>query len=229
MRNHWIVITGVMLAAPFSKAASPHPAQTVEMLLHTNHGINELAGKEVRETWEEVRRDPKPYLPHLKARLTLERIEAAEDREQFRGIRNAISFLFKLGGSEARGFLMTRLKELHAKRDALTAQVHARVSRPGATHSLLHEDASFVALLERRGRFSRVEQDILSGFAEAGDPSLRDTLLPRLKSDEDMLGYYVEYFKATGRNDSLVRAHLKKMLETPGSLSSREYLRSFFE
>jgi hypothetical protein len=228
MRIHIAVIAGLMLLAPVSKAASPTPAQTVERLLRANHGITVMSGKEVMQAWDEVRRNPKPYLPYLKERLSLESIEAAEDWSRLREIRNAASLLFRLGGSEERGFLLTRLKELQHKRDELSKQVHARAPRPGASLSP-SEDASFTALVKHRGRYSILEQDILRSFADAGDPSLRDTLLPRLDHDKDMRDRYIEYFEATGREDPVVRVRLKKMLEAPDSLETEHHLRRFFE
>jgi hypothetical protein len=228
MRARVFVIVGLLLAAPLSHAAAPSPAAAVDLLLHANHGINEMSGKEVMDTWEAVRRDPAPYLPHLKQRLSVENIEAAGDTLELREIRNATSLLFLLGGGEERGFLHARLKELQVKRDELSKQVRAKAPAPGAALSP-SEDASFTALVKHWGRYSQLEQDILRGFAKAGDPSLRDTVLPRLEDDSDMRDAYLEYFEATSRGDPLVRDRLKKLLEAPVSPLTRHNLKHFFE
>lgn len=227
MRTHLIVIVGLLLSVPMARAESPSPEQSVELLVHAYHGINELSGKEVMETWAEVRRDPKPYLPFLKARVSLERLEAAQDVEQLRGILNAAQILILLGGNEEREFLVSRLKELHQKRDALSVQVNARAPRRGATLAP-SEEASYRAVVLHRGRVTQLENTILRGFAEAGDARLRDTLLARLDTDEDMRDRYIEYFEATGRKDPVVRARLKKMLNATGSPTTEQHLRRFF-
>jgi hypothetical protein len=228
MRTHFIVIAGLLLSAPVSQAAPPPPEKAVELLIHANHGLNELSGKEVMETWEEVRRNPKPYLPSLKAQISLERIEAVQDVEQFRGILNATHILILLGREEERDFLVAKLKQLHQKRDELSTQVKARA--PDRSDSLSpREEETFKALVRHRGRVTQLENAILRGFAEAGDPRLRDTILPRLEHDQDMRDRYIEYFEATGRKDPVVRARLKKMLEAPGSPVTEQHLRRFFE
>ncbi len=103
-----------------------------------------------------------------------------------------------------------------------------RAPRPGAPLAA-SEEAPFRALVKRWGRLSQVERDILRGFSEAGDPSLRDTVLPRLEHDADMRDSYIEYFSATGREDPLVRARLKKMREKPSTPQTEDNLRRFFE
>ncbi|QRK04215.1 hypothetical protein JQX13_28530 [Archangium violaceum] len=180
------------------------------------------------EAWEEVRRNPKPYVPFLKARLSLERIEAARDVDRFRGILNAALLLIRLGGNEERAFLVEQLKQLHQRRDALSTQVKERAPGRGASPAPRGEDA-FKELLGHRGRVTQLESAILRGFAEAGDPRLRDTVLPRLDHDQDMRDRYIEYFEATGREDPVVRARLKKLLEAQGSPVTEQRLRHFFE
>ncbi|WP_152621841.1 hypothetical protein [Archangium violaceum] len=228
MRTHVIVIAGLLLSAPVSRAATPPPEQAVEQLIHANHGLTELSGKEIKETWEEVRRNPKPYLPFLKARLSLERLEAAKDVEQFRGILNSAHILILLGGDDEREFLVTQLKHLHQKRDELSTQVKKRAPKSGASLSP-SEEASFKELVRHRGRVTQLENAILRGFAEVGDSRLRDTVLPRLDYDTDMRDRYIEYFEVTGRKDPVVRARLKKLLEAPGSPVTEQHLRRFFE
>lgn len=228
MRPHVIVIAGLLLSAPVSRAATPPPEQAVEQLIHAPHGLTVLSGKEVEETWEEVRRNPRPYLPYLKAQLSLERLEAAKDVEQLRGILNSARILLLVGRNEEREFLVTQLKQLQQKRDELSAQVKTRAPKSGASPSP-SEEASFKELVGHRGRVTQLENAILRGFAEAGDSRLRDTLLPRLDHDEDMRDRYIEYFEATGREDPAVRARLKKLLEAPGSPVTKQNLRRFFE
>ncbi|WP_257454820.1 hypothetical protein [Archangium lipolyticum] len=227
MRTHVIVIMGLLFVAPLSRAAVPPPEQAVEQLLHASHGINELSGKEILETWEEVRRNPKPYLPFLRARLTLESIEAAKEPERLRDILGATGLLLRLGGNEEREYLAARLKELHRKRDELSAQVKVRAHSLGA--SIARDDESFRTQVWHRGRLIQVENAILRGFAEERDSRLRDTLLPRLEQDADMRDRYIEYFEVTARQDPVVRARLKKMLAAPGSPVTEKRLRRFFE
>ncbi|KFA94713.1 hypothetical protein Q664_01415 [Archangium violaceum Cb vi76] len=175
-----------------------------------------------------MRRNPKPYLPFLKARLSLERLEAAKDVEQFRGILNSAHILILLGGDDEREFLVTQLKHLHQKRDELSTQVKKRAPKSGASLSP-SEEASFKELVRHRGRVTQLENAILRGFAEVGDSRLRDTVLPRLDYDTDMRDRYIEYFEVTGRKDPVVRARLKKLLEAPGSPVTEQHLRRFFE
>jgi hypothetical protein len=228
MRPHVVVITGLLLSAPVSRAATPPPEQAVEQLIHAHHGLTALSGKEIMETWEEVRRNPKPYIPFLKVRVSLEHLEATHDVGQFRGILNSAHILILLGGNEEREFLVAQLKQLHQKRDELSTLVKSRAPGRGASLSP-REEESFRELVRHRGRVTQLENAILMGFAEAGDARLRDTLLPRLDHDKDMRDRYIEYFEATGRKDPVVRAHLKKLLEDPGSPVTEQHLRRFFE
>ncbi|WNG60922.1 hypothetical protein F0U59_44105 [Archangium gephyra] len=220
MRNHALLIVSLVLMAPFSRADSRSPEEAVEQLVHSLHGVSGMASKELRDTWEEMKRDPKPYLPALKARITVQRIEAAKDQEQLRGIMNAVAYLVALGGDEGRNLLVARLRELHSKRDVLFAELKKQGRREGE---------SFEAQVMLLNRFLTVERTILHGFSEAGDPRLRDTLLPRLDHDEDMRDSYIEYFEATARKDPVVRARLEKMLEAPVSPVTQRNLKRFFE
>jgi hypothetical protein len=183
----------------------------------------------VMDTWETVRRDPGPYLPHLRTWISVERIEAAENPVQLHAPLNALGLLLQLGGREERGFARDFLKQLQAKRDALTVQVQARIRAAGAASQALRDDASFRALIQRRGPFTQSEREVLRQFAELGDPSLCDLLLPRLDQDPDMRDTYIEYLGATCRKDPVVRARLRKMLEAPPSPQTAGALRHFFE
>lgn len=229
MRARFFVFVGLLFSAPLSHAAEPSPAAAVDLLLHANHGISEMSGKEVMDTWEAVRRDPAPYLPHLRAYLTLERIEAAKDPVQLHVPLSALGLLFRLGGSEERGFARDFLEQLQAKRDELSVPVEARIRAAGADARALADDPSFRDLIQHRGRFTLVAHEVIRRFSERGDPSLRDLLLPRLDQDADMRDASIEYFEATCRKDPLVRARLKKMLEGPLTPLTRYNLKHFFE
>ncbi|MFY0566951.1 hypothetical protein ACN28E_24360 [Archangium lansingense] len=229
MRNHVIAIVSLVLMAPFSRADSCSPEEAVKLLIHSPHGVSGLASKELRDTWEEMKRNPKPYLPALKAQITMQRIEATTDNEQLRGILNAINYLVLLGGDEGRNMLVARLKELQQKRDVLSPELKARGRRLSSSTTPPSEWESFKANVKGLKRLLSVESTILDGFAQAGDLRLRDTVLPRLDDDKDMRDRYIEYFEATGRKDPVVRARLKKMLEAPASPSTRQSLKHFFE
>ncbi|MFY0530544.1 hypothetical protein ACN28I_47715 [Archangium gephyra] len=158
----------------------------------------------------------------------MQRTEAATDKEQLRGILNAVKYLVLLGGDEGRNMLVARLKELQQKRDVLSPELKERSRRLSST-APPGEQESFEAGVMRLNRLLSVENTILDAFADAGDLRLRDTVLMRLGDDEDMRDRYIEYFKATGRQDPVVRACLEKMLEAPASPATRRSLKHFFE
>jgi hypothetical protein len=228
MRILGIVITGMMFLTTAARAAPPPPRSTVEMLIHLNHGLSPLAGKEVLDTWEQVRQDPEPYLPFLKAHVTLERIEAAEDPLEFRSIQSALWFLFTLGGMEERAFMRAQVSALSARLDSVSPQMMAQLPKVGVSRSE-SEERAFQEVLGRYNRLSTLQQDILRLFAEAKDPSLRDVLVPRLEHDTGMLERYIDYFLATCREDPYVRFQLHKLLEAPSSLQAKDELKRFFD
>src|SRR5690349_14058254 len=93
MRNHVLVIVSLVLLALFSRADARTPEEAVQRLIRSTHGVSEMASKELRATWEEMKRNPRPYLPALRAQSAVQRIEAAKDMEQLRIIQNAVKYL----------------------------------------------------------------------------------------------------------------------------------------
>jgi hypothetical protein len=221
-------VTGLLLWAPLSHAAPRGPEEeTVQLLLHSNHGATELASKRVRAAMEAVRRDPRPYLPALRVHITLERIEAATDAEQLRAIKNAAWLLISLGGEQEREALKEQLRALQSRRDELSAQPLG----PGAGPLSLEQrqQPSFRARVTQVNRLIAVEVALVRGFAASGDVRLKDALLSRLEQEElGLQEVYIDYFAATARGDSVVQARLRKMLEAPPSPATEQHLRRFF-
>ena len=222
-------LVGLLLLAAVSRAETPSPDQVVTTLLHTQYCTPERPGQPPREPLATMRRDPRPYLPFLRARVSLERLERIEGekdfQEQRREMFHAAWYLALLGGDEERDFLMEQMRQAQREGDQLTQQVNAWLSR---TPPPSREDAAFRQLVEHRGIVQGFELNLLTDFKEVGDPRLRDLLLPRLDHDRDGREGYIEYFMVTCREDPRVRARLRRMLEAPDDPSLEELLRRFF-
>ena len=227
MKPHTLVIIGLLLVASASHAVTPSPEQAVEILTHANHGLTEMSGQIVMETWEEVRQNPKPYIPALKEQMSLARLEATTASYELNPILNAATLLMTVGGSEERDFLVSFMKNLQQKRDEVSTKLKSQRPRRGAV-STSKEDKALQALTWQHVRLSQLETTILNGFKRASDPRLRDLLLARMDREEVMLEGYLDYFTATCREDPLVRARLEKLVIPPNFGTERRSLQRFF-
>jgi hypothetical protein len=214
----------LLLAATAAAAQAPTPEQTVALLLSAPHGLSPLSGTEVAEAAEAVRKDPGPYLPHLLAPLSAERILATEDDEALRRTANAAALLVILGGEEGRAAVAERLRALQRSRDEHTARKDTRL-RTLKGQSAARQQRELRKLESPIRRLRRVEQVAITAFASAGDPRLQDTLLPRVASEPELQVTYLDYLQATGRDDPKVRAHLQRLLDTPGESDLKPRLR----
>lgn len=204
------------------------PAEAVDLLVQSHHGASELAGPEMRQLWEEVRRNPQPYLAPLRARVSLELLEVTQEPRAHQATLSAASYLIVLGGEGERQRVVALLRELQREQDALSARIAAAARVRPLTAMPAEERMSFWALVGRQNRLLDTEGFLLRAIAAVGDARLRDLLLPRLESSE-LREAYIDYLATTGRQDPVVRARLRKMLEAPASPVMEQHLRRFFD
>ncbi|RKG85081.1 hypothetical protein D7V88_20630 [Corallococcus terminator] len=196
-------------------------------MLHANHGISELSGEEMRQSWEAVRRNPQPHLPYLRSRATLSQLDAAQDPLAFQASLKAISYLLVLGQDAERQQVVELLREVQREQDVVSAQVATLARGRNIASMSPDEQPGYRAQVVRMNRLLDAEGFIVRAFAAVGDARLRDLLLPRLDSSELRNGY-IDYLTTTGLQDPVVRARLKMMLEGSPSPVTEQHLRRFF-
>lgn len=192
-------------------AQALEPAEVVERLVSASHGLTWASGPQVEELLAQVKADPAPYIPHLLTRIDANRVAASEDMTEVLRAENAVSVLMRAGGEAGKAALAGRLQGFYEKADQLSARLTPQEVERTAKEAL-------ILRRQRLNRLVRLENHVVSVFAETEDPRLQPLMLQRLelKGAEDPR-VQLDYLRKTGKGNAEIKTKLQRLLEQPES------------